>query len=82
MEPDKISINLKDNPEIAAALVGVSPGTKVTLKEVEFTVDEATDQLLVGSIESIEGCECEPEAEDEAPADETSPVFVVMGKKK
>ena len=82
MAPDKISINLKDNPELAAALVGATAGTKVTLKEVEFSVDEATDQLLVGSIESIEGCECEEMEAEDPETDETAPVFAVMGKKK
>lgn len=84
MDSHKISLNLEDYPEIAAALAGASAGDTVKMK-VTFIIDEFAEDVVVGSIESCSDYSVTPGPEDEkrmakgeASEEATAPVLAVM----
>lgn len=84
MKVNKISISLKDNPDLAATLAGVSAGDTVCLEHVEIIVDEVTEDNVLGSIDEIKEAELKPatkDPEDGDEVDENAPVFQVMADK-
>lgn len=53
MEANKISIPLRGNDKLAAIIAGVGTGDCITLKDVKFTVDESTQELVTGTIDEV-----------------------------
>lgn len=84
MDSDKISINLQEKPELAAALAGASPGDTLTIT-LKVMIDElGVDEILVGSIESCSdytvksGPDKHKGGTGEASEEATAPVLSVM----
>jgi hypothetical protein len=83
MDSDKLSVNLKENPEVAAALAGTSPGDYVKL-QLEICIDEIAEDMLVGSIHDVDvdSVQITPGPENEDADEETkekaAPVVSVM----
>lgn len=72
---NKLHVDYRDNPELAAILSAKKPGERVSL-EVEVTVDRNDDNGLVASLDSIsaevegeneESMEVSPEISADAP---------------
>lgn len=84
MDADKLSLTLKDHPEIAAALAGASAGDTVTIKELIVIIDEIATDLMVGSVQECEDITVSPgpdseEDETDVPAEgDASGVLSVM----
>jgi hypothetical protein len=83
-EANKISIPLRGNDELAAVLTGCNTGDKIELKKVIVIIDEATQELITGTIDEIGAAEImEHGADLEDPAEKErakrAPVMSVMG---
>lgn len=84
---NKISIPLRGNNALQEVLAGASTGDQICLKDVYFTVDECTQELVSGSIDQIGEANTVKEAEDDMPEDEDTvknrkkqPVMMVMSR--
>lgn len=82
--PDKITVSLKNNPDLAAKFAGAAPGDSVKLDGVELTIDEIAEDLLTASINDIDKVDITAQEPDDtgAEVDADSPVMQVMGGKK
>lgn len=83
MEANKISIPLRGNDALAEVLSGASTGDRVHLKDVYFTIDEATQELVTGTIEEVKDASVEsnqPEPDEKDEPKKPSPVMMVMSK--
>lgn len=82
MESHKLSLNLKEYPQLAAELAGASAGDTVTFKEVEVMIDEISEDTLVASIKECEGLSVKEgpnrEEKDEEMEEDTEKVLSVM----
>lgn len=83
-EANKISIPLRGNYKLAEVLTGCGTGDKVCLKEVYVTIDEATSELITGTIDEIEEARVIEHPAGDATDEEKeearkSPVMSVMG---
>lgn len=75
MEPNKLTLDLKDNEQMQAALSGLEPGESVEIKLV-VTVTSADEELFEADIESVE-----VEGSESADVDEDAPVMLLIAKK-
>lgn len=82
--PDKITISLKNNPDLAAKFAGVAAGDTVALDGVECTVDEVAEDLLTMSVDDIDEVKVTPnDSEDDSEeVDDNAPVMQVMASSK
>lgn len=82
--PDKITVSLKNNPDLAAKFAGSAPGDSVKLDGVELTIDEIAEDLLTASINDIDKVDITAQEPDDtgSEVDADSPVMQVMGGKK
>lgn len=81
MDSNKLSINLKDYPELAAELAGSSPGDTVTFKDLEVTIDETGEDVLIASITECDSVTVTPgpnREEEEVNEEDAAPVLSVM----
>lgn len=82
-EANKISIPLRGNNALAAIVAGSGTGAVIKLKEVTFTVDESTQELITGTIDEVGDAEIVKDDEGERTEDEIketskAPVMTVM----
>lgn len=88
MDIDKLALGLKDNPALAAAFAGASAGDTVTINNLEITIDEIANDMVVGSvccdelseddIKITPGPDTDEEGTGEASEEISAPVVSVM----
>lgn len=83
MDSDKLSIDLKNNPKVAEAIAGASPGDTVKFTDLEICIDEIAVDMMVGSVCDMGEVSVTPGPEEDdnesEPSDqETAPVLSVM----
>lgn len=82
-EANKISIPLRGNNALAEVVSACATGNKVQLKDLEFIVDEATQELITGTITEIGEAKVLEEPAEDATDEEKeearkAPVMSVM----
>lgn len=82
-ESNRISIPLRGNNALAEIVSACATGNKVSLKDVEFIVDEATQELITGTITEIGEAKVIEDAPEETTEEEKeqarkAPVMSVM----
>jgi hypothetical protein len=63
---NKLNLELTDNPDLQEIFKGRSVGDKVRL-EVDFTIDELTDDVANGTVDEVAATGSAPESETETP---------------